>query len=62
MGLDNVADALAIYGPLISRFKVERTREKTHPRVGDKGKLGIPQNFYGLNKFVNLTVDVMFVS
>ena len=60
--LNNVADALAIYGPHVFRLKGAKTREKTHPRVGGGGKLEIPQYFYRLNKFVTLTADVMFVS
>ena len=61
IGLDNVADALAIYGPPVSRLKGANTREKTHPRVWEGGKLEIPRDFYQLNKFVTLTADVMFV-
>ena len=34
IGLDNVADALAVYGPPASRFKGAKNREKTQPRVG----------------------------
>ena len=62
IGLDNVADAIAIYGPPISRLKGAKNREKTHPRVGEGGKLEIPRDFYGLNFFVTLTANVMFVS
>ena len=38
IGLDNVADAPAIYGPPVSRLKGAKTREKTHPRVGEGGE------------------------
>ena len=62
IGLDSVADALAVYGTPVSRLKGAKTREKTHPRVGEGGKLETPQGFYRLNKFSNLTADVMFVS
>ena len=62
IGLDNIADALAIYGPPVSRLKGANTREKTHTRVGEGGKLEIPRDFYRLKKFVTLTTDVMFVS
>ena len=62
IGLNNIADALAIYGPPIYRLKGAKTREKTHPRVGEGGKPEITQDFYRLNKFVTLTADVMFVS
>ena len=46
IGLDNVADALAIYGPPVSRLKAAKTREKTHQRVGERGKLETPRDFY----------------
>ena len=46
IGLDNVADALAIYGPPVSRSKGANTREKTYTRVGEGGKLEIPRDFY----------------
>ena len=39
IGLDNVADALAIYGTPVSRLKGTKTREKTQPWVGEGGKL-----------------------
>ena len=61
IGLNNVADALAIYGPPVSMLKGAKTREKTHPRVGEGGKIEIPRYFYQFNKFVTLTADVMFV-
>ena len=61
-GIDNVADALAIYGPPIYRLKGAKTREKTHSQVGEWGELEIPRDFYRLSKFVTLTADVMFVS
>ena len=48
--------------PPVSRLKGTKTREKTHPQVGEGGKLGIPQDFYLLNKFLTLTADIMFVS
>ena len=60
IGLDNVADALAIYGPPVSRLKGANTREKTHTRVGEGGKLEIPRDFYQLNKFVTLTTGYIF--
>ena len=62
IGLDNVADALAIHGLPISRLKGAKTKENPPPRVGEGGKLEIPRDFYRLNKFVTLTADVMFVS
>ena len=62
IGLDNVADSLAIYGPHVSSLKGTKTREKTQPRVGEGGELEITRDFYRLNKFVTLTADVMFVS
>ena len=62
IGLDNVADDFAIYGPPVSRLKGAKTREKTHLQVGEGGKLKITQVFYRLNKFVTLTADVIFVS
>ena len=62
IGLNNVADALAIYGPPVSRPKGAKNIEKTHPRVGEGGNLEIPRDFNRLNKFVTLTADVMFVS
>ena len=62
IGLDNVADALAIYGTPVSRLKGVKTRDKNHQRVGEGGKLKIPRDFYQLNKFLTLTADVMFVS
>ena len=46
IGLDNVADALAIYCTPVSRLKGAKTREKTHPRVEEGGKLEIPRYFY----------------
>ena len=46
IGIDNVADALAIYGPPVSRLKGAKTREKTHQRVGERGKLETPRDFY----------------
>ena len=45
IGLDNVADNLAIYGPPVSRLKGVKTIEKTHPWVGEGGKLDIPRDF-----------------
>ena len=62
IGIDNVADALAIYGSPVSRLKGAKTREKTQPGVGGGRKLEIPRDFYCLNKFVTLTVDVIFMS
>ena len=62
IGFDNVADTLAIHGTPVSILKGDKTREKPQPRVGEGGKLEIPQDFYRLNKFVTLTADVMFVS
>ena len=62
IGINNVSDALAIYGPPIFSLKWVNTREKTQLRVGEGGKLEIPQYFYRLNKFVTLTADVMFMS
>ena len=46
IGIDNITDALAIYGPPVSRLKGAKTREKTHPRVGEGGKLEIPRDFF----------------
>ena len=46
IGINNVTDALAIYGPPVSRLKGAKTRGKTHPRVGEGGKLEIPRDFY----------------
>ena len=62
IGLDNVADALAIYVPPVSSLKGVNTREKTHPQVGGGGKLEIPRDCYQLKTFLTLTADVMFVS
>ena len=62
IGINNVTDALAIYGPPVSRLKGAKTREKTHPQVGEGGKLEISWDFYRLNTFVTLTADVMLVS
>ena len=62
IGLNNVADALAIYGPHVSSLKGAKTREKTYPRVGEGGKLEIPRDFYRLNKFLTLTVDIILLS
>ena len=62
IGLDNVDDDLAIYSPPVSRVKGTKTREKTHPWVGEGRKLEPPRDFNQLNKFVTLTTDVMFVS
>ena len=45
IGLDNVADTLAIYGPPVSRLKGAKTREKTQPQVGKGGKLEIPRGY-----------------
>ena len=39
IGLDKVADALAIYGPPVSRLKGVNTRDKTHLQFGEGGKL-----------------------
>ena len=61
IGIDNVADALAIYGPPVSRLKGEKNRDKTQPQVGEGGKLEIPRYFYRLKHFVTLAADVMFV-
>ena len=46
IGLDNVADALVIYGPPVSRLKGAKTRDKTHPRVWEGGELEITRGFY----------------
>ena len=62
IGLNNIADALAIYGPPVYRLKGAKTRYKTHPRVGEGGGLENPRDFYRLKTFVNLTADVIFVS
>ena len=62
IGLDNVAYALAIYSPPVSRLKGANTRDKIQPRVGEGWKLNIPRYFYCLNKILTLTVDVMFMS
>ena len=61
IGIDNVAGALAIYGTPVSRLKGAKNREKTHLRVGEGGKLEIPRDFYGLNKFLTLMANVLFV-
>ena len=45
IGFDNVADALAIFGPPVSRLKWAKTRDKTHPRVGEGGGLKFPGIF-----------------
>ena len=45
IGLDNVADAHAIYGLPVPRLKGAKTREKTHPRVGERGNLNFPGIF-----------------
>ena len=37
IGLDNVADALVIYGPPVSRLKGAKKIEKNHLRVGEWG-------------------------
>ena len=37
--LNNVADALAIYGPPVSRLKGVNTRDKTHLQFGEGGEL-----------------------
>ena len=62
IGLEIVADALAIYGHPVSRLKEVKTREKTHLRVGEGGKIETPRDFYRLKKFVTLMADAMFVS
>ena len=62
IGLDNVAGALVIYCPPVSRLEGAKTREKIHPRVGEERKLTITRDFYRLKKFVTLTADVLFVS
>ena len=62
IGINNVADALSIYGLPVSRLEGAKTREKIHLLCGEGGKLEIPRDFYRLNKFVTLTADVMFVS
>ena len=46
IGIDNVSDAIAIYGPPASRFKGAKTREKNHPRVEEGGNLEITRDFY----------------
>ena len=46
IGINNVADALSIYGLPVSRLEGAKTREKTHLRVGEGGKLEIPRDFY----------------
>ena len=62
VGIDNVADALAIYGTPVSRLKGVKTKDKPQPRVGEVGRVKIPRGFYRLNKFLTLTADVMVVS
>ena len=45
ISIDNIADALAICGPPVSRLKGVKTREETQPWVGEEGKLAIPRYF-----------------
>ena len=59
VSLNDVANALAIFGANVNRSKGAATRKKPHRVVG--GRCKIPRDFYRLNKFVTLTVDVMFV-
>ena len=54
IGLNNVADALAIYGPPVSMLKGAKTREKTHPRVGEGGKIEIPRYFLSIQQICDL--------
>ena len=55
----NVADAFAIFGSNVNILKGAATRQQPHRVVG--GRCETPKEFYHLNKFVNLTADVMFV-
>ena len=48
IGLDNVVDALAIYGPPVSRLKGTKTREKPNRGLGKGGNLNPPRDFYRL--------------
>ena len=59
VSLDDVANALAIFGANVNKLKGAANRKKPHRVVG--GRCEIPRDFYPLNKFVTLTADVMFV-
>ena len=53
VSLDDVANALAIFGHNVNRLKEAAIRKKPHRVVG--GRCKIPRDFYRLNKFVTLT-------
>ena len=56
----DVTNAQAIFGPYLPGLGGKMTRQKTK-RV-DPEYIGIPRDFYELQKFVTLTADVMFVN
>ena len=59
VSLDDVANALAIFGANVNRLKGAATRKKPHRVVG--GRCEIPSGFYRSNMFVTRTADMMFV-
>ena len=59
VNIENVADALAIFGSNVNRLKGAETRQRMYRVVG--GRCEIRRDFYRLNKFVTLTSDLMFV-
>ena len=57
----DVSNALAIFGPNLSRVKGGTVRTKPS-WVETEFVIEIPRDFYKLNCFVTLTYDVLFVN
>jgi hypothetical protein len=61
--VNEIANAASILGLRNrDRLKGAETRRKPNGRVGAEDRVKIPRDWYKLNKFVTLTVDVMFVT
>ena len=57
----DISNSNVIFGPNRPIIRGETTRD-TKVLITEDQKVGIPRDFYKLNKMVTITADVMFVS